>query len=715
MKQVLLLGGQASIAEVPAPTVSPKNILVRVRFSCISAGTEAAGMRMSSLPLYRRAMKQPENVRRVMQMIRDEGIGHTIDRVRGKLAFGSATGYSAAGEVVELGSEVAGFRVGDRVACAGAGVANHAEFIDVPVNLAVKVPDGVPLEIASTTTLGAIALQGVRRANPTLGEFFVVIGLGLIGQLCVQMLRASGCRVLGVDVDASRLRLASAGGMEHACDPGKADFVPLAHRLSDGFGADGAIICAAGESDDIVSQAMQCCRRKGRVVLVGDVGLNLKRSDFYQKELDFLISSSYGPGRYDPFYEEAGADYPVPYVRWTENRNMQAYLEMLASYKVRIDTLPTRAFPVESVAEAYASVAGPTRTAMVALLQYPGVSAPKRRITLSRDAPAPRSSVRVTLVGAGGFAQGMHLPNLRKLHGRFRLRGVISRTGANARAVAQQFGADFVSTEFRDALQDVETDLILICTRHHLHASMVLEALRAEKHVMVEKPLALTTEELADIETFFGSEDRRSVPILMTGFNRRFSPAVRRVREWITGRSSPIIVNYRMNAGFIPLTHWVQGPEGGGRNIGEACHIYDLFCFLTQARPIGIKAHGISAQGRQWIATDNFIAIVCFSDGSICSLTYTSLGNKDYPKERMEIYFDGAVIEMDDYRSVRIAGRKGEPWKSASPSKGQLQELEALGEWMADPTSSWPISLDDQLAASRIAIEVDRQLRSEAP
>lgn len=322
MKQVLVRGGSVLVQDVPTPLVSPKSILVRVRHSCISAGTEMAGVRMSGLPLYRRALKQPHHVKRVLQMMRDQGIKRVYDRVTGQLEAGLPTGYSAAGDVIAVGSEVEGFRPGDRVACAGAGVANHAEVIDVPVNLAVKIPEGVATDQACTVTLGAIAMQGVRRCNPTLGETVVVLGLGLLGQITAQLLSANGCRVIGTDPDPDRVRIARQGGMDVGLVPGNENVVDSIHRLTDGMGADAAIITAATSSHDVISQAMQCCRKKGRVVLVGDVGLNLDRNDLYKKELDFLISSSYGPGRYDPLYEEGGQDYPLAYVRWTENRNI---------------------------------------------------------------------------------------------------------------------------------------------------------------------------------------------------------------------------------------------------------------------------------------------------------------------------------------------------------------------------------------------------------
>lgn len=710
MKQVLIRDGGVVVADVPAPGVSARSILVRVAFSCISAGTEATSVQMSGLPLYKRALRQPDHVRRVLRMIREQGLSYTLDRVQGKLASGSPTGYSAAGRVIDVGAETEGFAIGDRVACAGAGIANHAEVIDVPINLAVRVPEGLRLDHAATVTLGTIALQGVRRAAPTLGETFLVVGLGLLGQLSVQLLRANGCRVIGVDPEPRRRELALAAGAAAALDPGDGSHVEQTLQLTDGAGADGVLVTAAGRSDEIVSQAFRASRRKGRVVLVGDVGLNLRRADFYAKEIDFLISSSYGPGRYDPYYEEAGQDYPLGYVRWTENRNMAAYLDLLDSGAVRLDPLAPRVLPVDRATEAYASLTSVDNRGLLSLLEYPErASATLRSVQLPRRTAEHRGRIRVGLIGAGGFAQGTHLPNLQRLRNRFEIRGIVSRTGANARSVAQQFHAAYAATDVSAVLDDPEIDLVLIATRHNLHASYALAALERGKHVLVEKPLALTEEELVKIEKFFA----RSVegePLLMTGFNRRFSPAIQRARQLLAGRRSPLIVNYRMNAGYIPPDSWVHGAEGGGRNIGEACHIYDVFAALTGARPVAIDAQAISTPSRQWQRNDNFIATIRYSDGSVCSLTYTALGPKIYPKERMEIFCDGMIVALDDYRALTISGRRASGWRASAPQKGQFEELVELGSGLS--TGAWPIALSEQLEVTRAALEIERQLRS---
>lgn len=712
MKQVLIQGGKAVVTTVPTPVVGQKNVLVRVEYSCISVGTEMAGVKMSGLPLYRRAMKQPENVGRVLDMVREQGIKRTLDRVSGKLAAGSPTGYSASGVVVQLGAEVEGFSVGDRVACAGAGIANHAEFIDVPVNLTVRMPDQLSSDLGATVTLGAIAMQGVRRAQPTLGETIVVVGLGILGQITVQLLTASGCRVIGVDLDPKRIELALGNGMDVGLNPESDNYLDKVIHLTDGMGADCVIVTAATESHQVISEAMGACRKKGRLVLVGDVGLNLNRSDFYKKELDFLISSSYGPGRYDPVYEEGGQDYPLPYVRWTENRNMQAYLEALAKGQVKLKGLSERTYTIDQAADAYAALGAGGEKPLLVLLNYPGRPELAVRKVEMNPAPAKSSRIRVAIAGASSFVQGVHLPNLVALRDRFELRAIMSRTGANARAVATQYSASYCTTDFNEILKDDEVDLVMITTRHDLHGSMAISALRAGKHVFVEKPLTLAESDLREIEEIY--TENLSGPLLMVGFNRRFSPGIAHLCATLKRCASPLVVNYRMNAGFISEDHWVQGFEGGGRNLGEACHIYDLFNYLTGSSDVvSIQACAISPSQKQWRRNDNFVATVKYSDGSICTLTYTALGAKSYPKERMEIFCDGNVLVLDDYKSAEVFGVKGKPWTAASPQKGQKQELEALARSLSQ-SEPWPISLRDQIKATEIAFEVERQIRQPA-
>ncbi len=577
----------------------------------------------------------------------------------------------------------------------------------MPVNLAARVPATLGLDDASTVTLGAIALQGVRRAEPTLGETIAVVGLGVLGQLTVQLLRAHGARVIGSDLDPARAEQARASGADWIVGDGES-LPDLARKATDGFGVDAVIVTAATSSSVVVSDAFQACRRRGRVVVVGDVGLDLKRHDMYEKELELRMSTSYGPGRYDAVYEDEGHDYPYGYVRWTEGRNMEEYLRLLAEQRVTLGHLPSERYPVEEATTAYEALKreGPKPTLVV--LEYPSdAAAPTRTVEIERERrPAKGPRIRVALVGAGSFAEGTHLPNLLKLRADYELRAVMSRTGSTAKAIAARNEAAYATTDLDQVLADDEVDLVLISTRHDLHAQLALAALSAGKHVFVEKPLALRPEELDELERFY--VENTAAPVLMTGFNRRFSPAVQQLRTQLAGRSAPVVADYRMNAGYIPLDHWVHGPEGGGRNLGEACHVYDVFDVLTGSEVREVKAAGIRPSDRL-AANDNFTATIAYLDGSLCTLTYTALGAKEHPKEQMEVYADGAVLTLDDYRSLTSSGRKTPLWSSRTVDKGHRQELEALADTLLRD-GPWPISLAEQVRATRIGFAVEAQI-----
>lgn len=669
--------GKVHIEEVPAPTPEPGYSLVRVSHSCISTGTELSGMKSSGMPLWKRALKNPDKVRQVLTLLATRGFSKTKSIVQGKLASGSPTGYSAAG---------VDYVTGRRVACAGAQFANHSEFIQVPQNLIVPIPDNLDFPEASTVALGAIALQGIRRAQPTLGETFLVIGLGFLGQLTCQMLQVNGCRVFGLDLDPHRAQLAKV-----PC-PSPEDLL----RLTDNHGVDGVIITAATSSSEVLSNAFKLTRKKGRVVLVGDVGLNLKRSDFYQKEIDFLISTSYGPGRYDDRYEEKGLDYPIGYVRWTENRNMAEYLKLLSEKKLAIAHLIHQIYPIEKVTEAYTDLNELQPRPLLALLSYPQNQAPTRTYLHPHPLTPFPQQIQIALIGAGGFAKGMHLPNLQSLKEKYYLKAIVSRSGYNAKATAKQFNAAISSTDYREILQNRDLNAVIIATRHDLHAPMVLDALRAGKHVLAEKPLALNREELKAIETFYAQTPH--APLLLTGFNRRFSTYAQSIYQAIQNRTHPILINYRMNAGYIPLDHWVHGSEGGGRNIGEACHIYDLFTYFTQSEVVQVQVQALKPTTQYYSHTDNFIATLAFKDGSIATLTYTALGSKEHPKEQMELFCDGKVHVIDDYRT-----------SSSIPEKGQKEELIAFANAIQGG-GAWPIPLWQQLQAMEIAFKVEDHL-----
>lgn len=672
MKQLLMKQGNIFIEEVPDPTQEPGYHIVRVSHSCISTGTELSGLKTTAMPLWKRAINEPEKIKKALTMLVSKGFSKTKSIIQGKLTSGSPLGYSAAGFIE--GTNV-------RVACAGAQFANHSEIIQVPENLIVPIPEALDFASASTVALGAIALQGIRRAKPTLGETFAVIGLGFLGQITAQMLMAGGCKVIGMDLDQTRIDLAKTFGIETAL-PSQVD---------------GVIITAASSSSEIISTAFKLCRKKGRVVLVGDVGLNLKRADFYQKEIDFLISCSYGPGRYDDRYEEKGLDYPIGYVRWTENRNMEEYLRLLSEKKISIAPLIDSVFPIENAADGYKHLSESEPRPLLVLLSYPP-SAIQQKVIANPGAPKSKpGQIRLAVIGAGGFAKEMHLPNLQSLK-EFSLRAIVSKSGHNAKGVAKQFEANYATTDYKEVLHDPEVDAVLIATRHSLHAEMALNALKAGKHVLLEKPMALTRAQMETILEFYAKTP--DAPLLLTGFNRRFSKYGKALFDQVQNRSKPLVLNYRMNAGFLPPEHWVHGEEGGGRNIGEACHIYDLFTYLTGSKVIKIDAQSIRSQ-----TNDNFIASMTFQDGSIATLTYTSLGSKEHPKEKLEVYCDGKVMEMIDYKSLSMP-----KIETTLSEKGQREELIAFAKAIQSG-GNWPIPLWQQAQAMEIAFEVEEQLQ----
>eukprot|EP00913_Durusdinium_trenchii_P013404 g12585.t1 len=711
VKQVLYQQGQTFVEDVPAPRVEPGGLLVRVDHSAISVGTEMHGIRTSAVPLWKRALKNPQLLKRAYQFAKNQGVGNTRRLLQEKANAVLPLGYSTAGTVLETGAGVEEFQPGDRVACAGNQNAYHAEIIYAPSNLTVAVPDNVELADASTVALGAIALQGVRRLEPTLGETFVVVGLGFLGQLIAQLLRAHGCRAIGVDVDRMRLALAEELGMSAGLHPDDEFDYEQVIRLTGGTGADGAIVAAATPSDSVIAHAFKMCRRKGRVVLVGDVGLGINRNDMYQKELDFRISTSYGPGRYDDDYEQHGIDYPIGYVRWTENRNMAEYLRLLAEGSVRVGPLISTVVPIDAAAETYEQIRSGAQKPLMALLRYPAADAP------AETTPKPATSIHYTatqfatgevglaIVGPGSFTRKMHLPNLEKLTNRYNVRAVVARSGHNAALIAKRCGAALATTDFDAVLADDSVDALLIGTRHDQHAEMTLRALQAGKHVLVEKPLALTQEELSSIAAFYETHSD-SPPVLLTGFNRRFAPMIAQVGAIVKRRSNPLIANYIMNAGYIPSDHWVHGPEGGGRNRGEACHIYDLFTALTGSRVESVSATAVAPATEHYRLDDNFTTTLRFADGSIATLTYTAMGNQQSSKERLQLFVDGKIIEMDDYRRLTATGlpkpidtgKRG----PRSPEKGHFEELVAFADVIQNG-GEWPIPMWQQIQATEIS------------
>ncbi|HZI19593.1 MAG TPA: bi-domain-containing oxidoreductase [Pyrinomonadaceae bacterium] len=679
MKQILhnLGTGEAVVADVPAPATQPGRVLVRAAASLISAGTERAVVELGRKSLAAKAKERPDLVRKVIEKVREEGLKSALGSVREKLAASHALGYSAAGVVAEVGAGVSEFRPGDRVACAGTGYASHAEVLSVPKNLCVRLPDEVEFEAAAFSTLGAVALQGVRLAEPTLGESVVVVGLGLLGQLAVQLLRANGCRVYGVDPDPSRVRLALAHGACGGAEPG-ADAKEAVMRWSRGRGADAVILTAATSSDEPLRFAAEVSRLKGRVVAVGGVGMTVPRELFFARELTFRVSMSYGPGRYDPEYEERGRDYPFPYVRWTEGRNLEAFLDLLASGRVDTKALITHRFPVGRGAEAYRLISGETKEPYLGVVigydhereAEPHVEARPRRDVGSAH---HTGAVRIGFVGAGAYAQKFLLPSFRAEGAEFV--SITTSSGVTARDVGERYGfARYVSGS-EAVVADDEVNLVVVATPHDSHAALACAALEAGRHVFVEKPLALDDEQLdavlAAAEASAGS--------LTVGFNRRFSPHARRAREVFAGRRAPLSILYRVNSGRVPRTHWVQDPAtGGGRIIGEVCHFVDLMQFLVGSPVVRVHAESVSARDHEVIEEDSVFITLRFADGSNGSIAYLAEGDRSLRKERVEIFGEGRAFVIEDFRAASLhAGGRERRERLRTQDKGQAALVRA--------------------------------------
>jgi predicted dehydrogenase/threonine dehydrogenase-like Zn-dependent dehydrogenase len=713
MLQVLIKNGKAAPSEVPAPVVNPGCVLIKVVNSCISAGTELSGVQDSGKSIIRQALEQPQKVAKALNMMRSEGITRTLAKIKGHFEAGSPTGYSAAGFVIGVGEGVTDLRPGDRVTAAGAGYANHAEFIDVPRNLVMRIPDGLDFPQASTVTLGGIAMQGVRRAAPALGELVVVYGVGIMGMLALRMLTLSGARVIAIDLDEKRLELALTMGAELALNPSRDKVSAAVRNHTDGRLADIVVFCAATGNSRILKEAFALTRRKGRLVMVGVWGKELDREDIYKKEIDFLISTSYGPGRYDTDYEEGGHDYPYDYVRWTENRNMTEYLRLMASGRLDVRPLIHGIYGIDRAAEAYDALQSPNKPMMV-LLDY-GQDLPELPMELPRKvfvhvpgaSRSKGSPVRVAVVGAGSYAQGMHLPNLKQLNKMFSLRAVCSRTGSNAKAVATQYLADYATTDYDEVLADKDVDLVILCTRHHLHGPQTLAALTAGKHVLVEKPLCLTQDQLDSLADFYADgESGREKPMLTVGFNRRFSRYTDEIRRCIASRSTPLFLHYRMNAGHLPPDHWTHGNEGGGRIVGEACHIIDLFRSLTGAPVVSVSAASLHPDGHNFSGADNKIISLEYEDGSVGSIEYMAVGAKEIPKEFMEVHFDSKTVIMENYQSIKGYGIRVQNLTDSVPDKGQLPMMKQIGSYLAGSGDSWPISLQELIETTSITFAV---------
>ena len=665
MKQVLqqVRGGDIEVVDVPSPKLLPGCVLVRTAASLLSVGTERASSEFARKNLLQKARMRPDLVREVWNKIRRDGIASTVAAVRSRMDQPSAPGYSSAGTVVAVGEGVTDIQSGDRVACAGAGHAVHAEIACVPRLLLARIPSDseVSFEHAAAATVGAVALHGVRTAAVQLGDVVGVIGLGLLGQLTVQILKAAGCRVVGMDIDQGRVDLALRLGAD-AASSSSTSFSDDCMQLSGGRGADAVLITAQTPSSDPVNLAAEVARDRAVITAVGTVGMSLERRTFYEKELDFRVSRSYGPGRYDAAYEQKGVDYPIGYVRWTETRNMEAFLRLLADRKVDIGALITHRFTIDEAHSAYELIAGASREKFLGvLITFPPSAAETTRVIAEAEKTTARAtanaSVAIGLLGAGAFATGTLVPAIKQV-GDVSLVGVCAANGSHSQHTAKKFGFRYSAADDDTLMNDHAINTIVVATRHNLHARQVVAALHAGKHVFCEKPLCLNEDELRDIVRVY-EEQSSSSPLLMVGFNRRFAPLALRLKAFLREIHEPLALHYRVNAGFIPADHWLNDPEqGGGRIIGEVCHFVDFLTFLVGAAPVEVEARGLANPGKY--SNDNVISSLRFADGSEGTISYLANGDKSYSKERIEVFGGGAVAVLEDFRRLETVsqGRK---------------------------------------------------------
>ncbi len=705
MKQLLqnLRARVPHLAEVPVPTPPPGMVLVRNAASLVSAGTERALVEFAGKSLLGKARARPDLLRQTLDKARREGLLNAANAAFGRLGEPMALGYSSAGEIVELGEGVHGFRVGQRVACAGGGYAVHAEYVLVPQNLLAALPASVDFESAAFATLGAIALHGFRLSQVQLGERVAVIGLGLLGQLAGSIAAAAGCQVLGIDLNAGRVALAKSRGIDAVV---RKDAEDKAQTFADGQGFDTALICADTESNDPVDLAGEIARDRAKVIAIGAVGLEVPRRTYYAKELSLVVSRSYGPGRYDPGYEEAGIDYPIGYVRWSEGRNLQAFVDLLGEGKVDVSALISHRFAIAKAPKAYELISS-KQSFLGVLITYPATRAKSavKKIEVTSK-PISKDKIGLGVLGAGNFARNSMLPAVKGLRN-VELVGIASASGRPAADLARRFGFRYATSDQEQILKDRNVDVVAVLTRHNLHASQTLAALKSGKHVFCEKPLALNEKELSAIESTLA---RRGAPRLMVGFNRRFAPLAIELHKFLGARSQPLAAHYRVNVGPLPLYHWLHDPErGGGRLLGEACHFIDFLIFLAGKAPISVVAHALPDDGQY--RQDNFQVTLRFADGSLGTLTYLANGDRSLPKERLEVFSGGKVAVLDDFQALDLTADGHTRSISRPKDKGHRQAWKVFLASL-QRTSQPPIPYDQLFDGARATFAAQQSLQT---
>jgi predicted dehydrogenase/NADPH:quinone reductase-like Zn-dependent oxidoreductase len=695
--------GQVAVYDVPAPELQDGGILVRTAFSAISSGTEKATVEAGRKSLLGKAMARPDLVKQVIEYARSNGLAAARQKVQARLETLTALGYSCSGLVLEASS--AGFQPGDRVACAGSGYASHCEINFVPANLAVLVPANVGLEAASLTTIGAIAVQGVRQANVTFGETVAVIGVGLVGVLAIQVLRAAGCRVIAIDLSSERAAQATSFGAHlglNTNDPGLEGAVASFSR----YGVDAALITAATRSPDPLELAAKLLRDRGRISVIGDVGMGVSRSNMYRKEISLAMSRSYGPGRYDPRYEEGGQDYPIGYVRWTEKRNMEAFLDLLSSGAIHVEPLLAHHFPVEEGAKAYAAVEAGAYTGII---DYRGAGDQRASLPAHTVPPRQKDALRVGCIGAGGFARGIIFPHLRSAAGVL-LESVATRTGSAAASARTGFGFSAAESP-SELLDNPDLDAVFILTRHNSHAAYVKSGLNRGKSVFVEKPLAVNREQLEMVRTAYVqalAENR--APFLMVGFNRRFSPLTEKLKNFFARRAEPMLVHIRCNAGFIPRDSWIQDAENGGRIIGELCHFVDWARAVVGCSMQTVTAAALPDAGRY--SRDNLTVSIGFEDGSLANLLYLANGDRAVGKEYFEVFCAGGIAHIDDFKTLSFSRNGKKETVKAARDKGHRREMELTIAAMKQGNDA-PIPFDELVEVTEATFAIEEAIRTQ--
>ena len=719
MKQIVASSNGIELIESPAPICSSREICVEVHYSFISTGTELATIEQiqeSNANLSKHVISNPNLLKKVGSKISAKGIQSTLKDINQYVSKRKSQthkliplGYSVSGKIISIGENVTNFSEGDLVACAGATLATHSEIVCVPENLSVHIPSSCDLQSASSVGIGSIAMHAIHQSQLQLGEHILIVGLGTVGIITAQLANAAGFRVIGYDPDENKVNISKSLGIINV----STDISEIKNYIqiqTEHMGVDSSLVTAKANNSQPLNIAIDSAKQKGRVIIVGDVLTQFERSDILEKEIEIIPSYSYGPGRQDPIYEQFGIDYPYPHVRWTEKRNMAEYLRLISDSKIDIKSI-TESYDVSSVKDAYnhlkSSDGNNLKIAVSIKYNTAATTESKRttKIVTKKPDNVSKKSIGIAIAGAGKFAQNTHLPNLKKLNSLAHITGILNTKGITAIELAKMYEAQYATTSYQEILDDVNTNTILIATRHDMHNKMLIEGIKAGKNIFVEKPLAVNKEELDKFRTIVNSKIQNS--IILTGFNRRFSPLMVKLSKMLSNSTDPLTISYTMNVGYLDPSHWLRDSEGLGRNLGEACHIYDLFTFLTNSKTIDISASSINPKSKVHSKNENFTANFKFNDGSIANLTFTSMGSASYPKEQMEIFQSESVYYLDDYKTLDVYNRNKQTITNPTGSKGHEEELKSFIDAIRNQSES-PIPYWQQIQATHMALEVEQ-------